>query len=129
MGPDPDAVYPNEKIKSVVFIKNVISRPNIIAGEYSYYDDNTGAEKFEEHVTHHYEFIGDKLIIGKFCAIAKGIEFVMNGANHRMNSVTTYPFNIMGGGSRFRRGKARAFAPDLLCPLQYYLYRKAFSSF
>ena len=51
MGPDPDAVYPNEKIKSVVFIKNVISRPNIIAGEYSYYDDNTGAEKFEEHVT------------------------------------------------------------------------------
>ena len=98
MGPDPDAVYPNEKIKSVVFIKNVISRPNIIAGEYSYYDDNTGAEKFEEHVTHHYEFIGDKLIIGKFCAIAKGIEFVMNGSNHRMNSVTTYPFNIMGGG-------------------------------
>lgn len=98
MGPDPDAVYPNEKIKSVVFIKNVISRPNIIAGEYSYYDDNTGAEKFEEHVTHHYEFIGDKLIIGKFCAIAKGIEFVMNGANHRINSVTTYPFNIMGGG-------------------------------
>lgn len=98
MGPDPDEVYPNEKIKSVVFIKNVISRPNIIAGEYSYYDDNTGAEKFEEHVTHHYEFIGDKLIIGKFCAIAKGIEFVMNGANHRMNSVTTYPFNIMGGG-------------------------------
>ena len=87
-----------KKIKSVVFIKNVISRPNIIAGEYSYYDDNTGAEKFEEHVTHHYEFIGDKLIIGKFCAIAKGIEFVMNGANHRMNSVTTYPFNIMGGG-------------------------------
>ena len=68
-----------KKIKSVVFIKNVISRPNIIAGEYSYYDDNTGAEKFEEHVTHHYEFIGDKLIIGKFCAIAKGIEFVMNG--------------------------------------------------
>ena len=51
-----------------------------------------------QHVTHHYEFIGDKLIIGKFCAIAKGIEFVMNGANHRMCSVTTYPFNIMGHG-------------------------------
>ena len=47
MGPDPDAVYPNEKIKSVVFIKNVISRPNIIAGEYSYYDDNTGAENLK----------------------------------------------------------------------------------
>ena len=97
-GPNPNAIYPNEAIKSVCFIKNIITRPNIIVGEYSYYDDINGAERFEEHVTHHYEFLGDKLIIGKFCAIAKGIEFVMNGANHRMCSVTTYPFNIMGGG-------------------------------
>lgn len=97
-GPDPNAVYPNENIKSVCYIKNVITRPNIMVGEYTYYDDINGAEKFEEHVTHHYEFLGDKLIIGKFCAIARGIEFVMNGANHRMNSVTTYPFNIMGHG-------------------------------
>lgn len=97
-GPDPNAVYPNESIKSVCFIKNVITRPNIFVGEYTYYDDNTGPEQFENHVTHHYEFLGDKLIIGNFCAIAKGIEFVMNGANHRMSSVTTYPFNIMGGG-------------------------------
>ena len=50
------------------------------------------------YFTHHYEFLCDKLIIGKFCAIARGIEFVMNGANHRMSSVSTYPFNIMGGG-------------------------------
>lgn len=97
-GPNPRAVYPNEAIKSVCFIKNIISRPNIIVGDYTYYDDVSGAEKFEEHVTHHYEFLGDKLIIGKFCAIAKGIEFVMNGANHRMKSVTTYPFNILGCG-------------------------------
>ena len=81
-----------------MYIKNVIMRPNIEMGEYTYYDDPDGAERFEEHVTHHDEFIGDKLIIGKFCAIARGIKFVMNGANHRMNSVTTYPFNIMGGG-------------------------------
>ena len=97
-GPDPNAIYPNEAIKSVCYIKNVVTRPNIIIGDYTYYDDKNGAESFEEHVTHHYDFIGDKLIIGKFCAIAKGIEFIMNGANHRMNSVTTYPFNIMGGG-------------------------------
>lgn len=97
-GPDPNNIYPNENIKSVCFIKNVITRPNIIAGDYSYYDDGEGAENFEDHVTHHYEFIGDKLIIGKFCAIAKGVEFIMNGANHRMNSLTTYPFNIMGSG-------------------------------
>ena len=96
-GPDPDKVFPNENIRSLCFIKNVITRPNIIVGDYTYYDDD-GAEDFEKHVTHHYEFIGDKLIIGKFCAIGKGVEFIMNGANHRMNSASTYPFNIMGGG-------------------------------
>ena len=38
------------------------------------------------------------MIIGKFCAIAKGVKFIMNGANHRMDGITTYPFNIMGNG-------------------------------
>ena len=98
LGPDPNAVFPNPSIKSVCYIKNVVTRPNIEVGEYTYYDDINGAERFEERVTHHYPFIGDKLIIGKFCAIGKGVEFVMNGANHRMCSVTTYPFNIMGSG-------------------------------
>lgn len=98
-GPNPDAVHPNENIPSVCYIKNIITRPNIQVGEYTYYDDAaTGGEDFESHVTHHYEFIGDKLIIGKFCAIGKGVEFVMNGANHRMASVTTYPFNIFAHG-------------------------------
>jgi len=58
-GPNPNATYPNEAIKNICYIKNVITRPNIIVGEYTYYDDANGAEKFEEHVTHHYEFIGD----------------------------------------------------------------------
>lgn len=97
-GPNPDAVHPNENLKNVCYIKNTITRPNIIVGEYTYYDDPENSEDFESHVTHHYEFIGDKLIIGKFCAIAKGVEFIMNGANHRMNSISTYPFNIMGNG-------------------------------
>lgn len=97
-GPDPNAKIPNPNIPSLCFIKNVITNPNIQVGDYTYYDDVDGAEDFEKHVTHHYDFIGDKLIIGKFCAIARGVEFIMNGANHRMNSVTTYPFNIMGHG-------------------------------
>lgn len=97
-GPNPNAIHPNEKIPRICYIKNTITRPNIIVGDYTYYDDPVDSEHFENHVTHHYDLIGDKLVIGKFCAIAKGIEFVMNGANHRMGSVTTYPFNIMGGG-------------------------------
>ena len=98
-GPDPNAVHPNPLVPSVCYIKNVITRPNIQVGDYTYYDDAaTNGEDFEAHVTHHYEFLGDRLVIGKFCAIARGITFIMNGANHRMNSVTTYPFNIMGHG-------------------------------
>lgn len=98
IGPNPMDIYPNENIKSVCFIKNTIKNPNIQVGDYTYYSDINGCEDFEKHVTHHYDFIGDKLIIGKFCDIASGVEFIMNGANHRINSVTTYPFNIMGNG-------------------------------
>ena len=75
--PDPDAAFPNPKIPSLCYIKNVVKNPRIIIGDYTYYDDVDGAEQFEKHVTHFYDFIGDRLIIGKFCAIAKGIEFVM----------------------------------------------------
>lgn len=98
IGPNPNSIYPNENIKQICYIKNVIKNPNIQVGDYTYYDDVNGSEEFEKNVKHHYDFLGDKLIIGKFCAIAKGIEFIMNGANHRMGSVTTYPFNIMGNG-------------------------------
>ena len=94
--PDPNEAFPNPKIPSLCLIKNVVKNPNIIVCDYTYYDDVDGADQFEKHVTHFYPFIGDKLIIGKFCAIARGVEFVMNGANHRMDCVTTYPFYIMG---------------------------------
>lgn len=95
--PDKDKAFPNPAIPSLCYIKNVVKNPRIIIGDYTYYDDIDGADRFEEHVTHSYEFIGDRLIIGNFCAIAKGVAFVMNGANHRMNCATTYPFYIMGG--------------------------------
>ena len=93
-GPDPNAIYPNEKIKSVCYIKNIITRPNIIVGDYTYYDDNNGAGRFEEHVTHHYEFLGDKLIIGKFCAIACNAKFLMTSGNHTLKSLSNYTFPI-----------------------------------
>ena len=80
--PNPNEVFPNPNLPRLCFIKNVVKNPRIIIGDYTYYDDVDGADQFEKHVTHFYDFIGDKLIIGKFCAIAKGVEFVMNGANH-----------------------------------------------
>ena len=91
--PDPDTIFPVPDIKTVTYIRPTIKNPNIIVGDFTYFAD----VDFEKHVTHHYEFNGDKLIIGKFCQIGAGVEFVMNGANHQMNAVSTFPFYIMEG--------------------------------
>lgn len=98
-GPDKKMLYPNENIRTVCYISNLPKRSNVEIGDYTYYSDNhDNPENFYNHIQHHYEFLGDKLIIGKFCAIAEGVTFIMNGANHRMEGFTTYPFNIFGGG-------------------------------
>ncbi len=82
----------------VCYIKNIVKNPNIIVGDYSYYDGPDHAENFERHVLYHFPFIGDKLIIGKFCAISRGVKFIMNGANHKLSGISTYPFQIFGNG-------------------------------
>lgn len=94
--PDPNNPHPMPGFPQVCFIKNVVSNPNIIIGDYTYYDDIQDSENFERNVLYHYPFIGDKLIIGKFCAIATGVKFIMNGANHKISGFSTYPFNIFG---------------------------------
>jgi virginiamycin A acetyltransferase len=97
-GPHPDELHPMKGFDQVCFIKNSITNPNIVIGDYSYYDDPIHSENFERNVLYHYPFIGDKLIIGKFCAIARGVKFIMNGAHHKMNCFTTYPFSIFKNG-------------------------------
>jgi virginiamycin A acetyltransferase len=97
-GPDPTNAHPMEGFPQVCFIKNVITNPNIIVGDYTYYDDPEDSENFERNVLYHFPFIGDKLIIGKFCAIARGARFIMNGANHKLSGISTYPFQIFGNG-------------------------------
>lgn len=82
----------------ICFIKNTVKNPKIIIGDYTYYDDPEDSEDFERNVLYHYDFSQDKLIIGKFCALATGIKFIMNGANHRISGFSTYPFNIFGNG-------------------------------
>jgi virginiamycin A acetyltransferase len=97
-GPDPKNKHPMAGFPQVCFIKNTITNPNIIVGDYTYYDDPQDSENFERNVLYHFPFIGDKLIIGKFCAIAKGVQFIMNGANHKLSGISTYPFQIFGNG-------------------------------
>jgi virginiamycin A acetyltransferase len=98
-GPNPDIKHPIFMHPRVGFLKPLVDKPNIEIGDFTYYDSPNGPDKFAERcVLHHYEFIGDKLIIGKFCAIAEGARFIMNGANHALSGFSTYPFNIFGHG-------------------------------
>ncbi|WP_269630940.1 Vat family streptogramin A O-acetyltransferase [Pelomonas sp. BJYL3] len=97
-GPDPSNPHPMPGFPQVCFIKNKIQNPNIEIGDYTYYDDPEGADNFERQVLYHFPFIGDRLVIGKFCALARGVRFIMNGANHKTSGISTYPFFIFGNG-------------------------------
>jgi virginiamycin A acetyltransferase len=94
--PDKDQIFPLPHYQRLCFLKNIIKNPNIIVGDYTYYDDFEDVYNFEKNVKYHFDFIGDKLIIGKFCMIASDVKFIMNGANHLVDAVSTYPFAIFG---------------------------------
>ena len=97
-GPDHNTVFPLANYDRLCFLKNIITNPNIMVGDFTYYDDFNTVENFERNVRYHFDFVGDKLTIGKFCMIASDVTFIMNGANHLTDAVSTYPFAIFGHG-------------------------------
>ena len=97
-GPSPNTKHPITGQSRLVYLKNILTNPNIIVGDYTYYDDFENPENFERNVLYHFDFIGDKLIIGKFCSIASDVKFIMNGGNHRTDWFTNYPFPVFGHG-------------------------------
>ncbi|WP_376777086.1 CatB-related O-acetyltransferase [Flavobacterium covae] len=94
--PDKNNPFPLNGYNKLCFLKNIIQNPNIIVGDYTYYDDFDDVENFEKNAKYHFDFTGDKLIIGKFCMIASGVKFIMNGANHLTEAISSYPFAIFG---------------------------------
>ena len=91
--PDPNMVHPTPGYEKEIYVKPTVTNPNIIAGDFTYIADS----EFESHVTNFYPWSRDKLIIGKFCQIAAGVEFIMNDANHQMNAISTFPFYTLEG--------------------------------
>ena len=92
-GPNPSIKHPIPMHERVGYLKPLVTAPNIEIGEFTYYDDPEGPDRFAEKcVLHHYPFIGDRLVIGRFCAIAEGATFIMNGASisFRRRSATTF---------------------------------------
>jgi virginiamycin A acetyltransferase len=97
-GPDPATAFPLKHYDKLCFLKNIIKAPNISIGDYTYYDDFRSVDNFRKNVRYLFDFTGDKLIIGKFCMIASDVQFIMNGANHLTNAISSYPFAIFGQG-------------------------------
>lgn len=93
---DRKKIYPRTGDKETVYLKPTITKPNIIVGDYTMYNDFVNdPTKFEtNNVLYHYPINNDKLIIGKYCSIACGAKFMFTSGNHNMTSLSTYPFPI-----------------------------------
>ena len=105
--PNPNTLFPLAGYERLCFLKNLVRHPAIQVGDYTYYDDFEDVQHFEKNVKYLFDFTGDRLVIGKFCMIASGVEFIMNGANHLTDAVSAYPFAAFGGAwSGAMRGKS-----------------------
>jgi virginiamycin A acetyltransferase len=89
-------IYPRAWDKQIVYLKNVITGPNIEVGDYTIYNDfvNDPRDFEKNNVLYHYPINHDRLVIGKFCSIACGAKFLFTCANHRLTSLSTYSFPI-----------------------------------
>jgi len=89
-------IYPRTGDKQTIYLKHVITDPSIQIGDYTMYHDfvNDPVLFEKNNVLYHYSINHDRLIVGKFCSIACGAKFLFNSANHRMSSLSTYPFPL-----------------------------------
>jgi len=96
MKPDVNKIYPRMNDNTICYLKNIIKNPNIIIGDFTFYNDFVDDPKdFEKrNILYHYPINHDRLIIGKFCSIACGAKFLFNSSNHTLSSLSTYPFPI-----------------------------------
>ena len=93
---DLQKIFPRTGDTQTVYLKNVVTNPNIEIGDYTMYNDfvNDPGEFEKNNELYHYPINHDKLIIGKFCSIACGVKFLFNSANHTLASLSTYPFPL-----------------------------------
>ncbi|WP_455581835.1 CatB-related O-acetyltransferase [Dysosmobacter sp.] len=91
-----DNPYPRTNDRETIYLKNAITDPDIVVGDYTIYNDfvRDPAEFAKNNVLYHYPVNHDRLVIGKFCSIACGAKFLFTSANHTLRSLATYPFPI-----------------------------------
>jgi chloramphenicol O-acetyltransferase type B len=86
-----------------IIIKNQVKAKHIIVGDYSYYSGYYHGKTFEDCVMYLDEADDyraedeiDRLIIGKFCSIATGVQFMMGGTQgHNYEWIASYPLDFL----------------------------------
>lgn len=104
--------------KNFVFLKSVVTSPDIQVGDYTiYYDYKNNPEDFERNNILYYTpgITPLKIIIGKFCSIAMGTSFLSPVANHNMDSLSTYPFGLF---PKYWDLPAEYSTPEKICYLK-----------
>lgn len=98
--PDPTTLHPlvlpgKHVDKATVLLNQAIDHMNIEIGNWTYYNDRTMPDDYAATIAP-YLFQGarERLVIGAFCQIAQGVEFITSTANHPMKGVSTYPFAV-----------------------------------
>ncbi|MGC9439077.1 CatB-related O-acetyltransferase [Streptomyces sp. WG5] len=94
--PDPGVLHPLAQHPRVVLLRPLVTDERIQVGDFTYYDDPDDATAFETRNVL-YAYGPEKLVIGKYCAIASGTRFLMAGAEHPAMGVSTFPFTMFGG--------------------------------
>ena len=101
--PTPDTRHPvtlpdGTPHEGTVFLKAVIDHPRIEIGAYTYASAHRPPEDWAAHLAPYlYDFSPERLVIGKFCQFADGVQFITASANHRHDGFSSFPFFIFGG--------------------------------
>ena len=88
--PNPNVIHPVKNHYDVIYLKNINNNKKVRIGDFTYVSESS----FKNNIMGNYDWIEDKLVIGKYCQIGKDVRFLLNGVNHEMNCISTYPFYI-----------------------------------
>ena len=102
--PTPDTLHPvplpdGTRHQGTVFLNAAIDHPRFEVGDYTYYSDHNPPEDVAARIAPYlYDFSPEKLVIGRFCQIASGVQFITASANHRYDGISTFPFAVFDPG-------------------------------
>ena len=116
--PDPGTRHPvalpdGTPHAGTVFLRAVIDHPRIAVGDYTYASAHRPPEDWAGRLAPYlYDFSPERLVIGRFCQIADGVQFITASADHRHDGLSTFPFAIFGGGPTAGRPSLPGPGPD-----------------